>query len=246
MPDISCFISYSRQDETFAARLSEDLQSAGADTWRDREDIPAGANWDHEIEQAIRACTHFLLIASPQAVESKNVLDELGLALDKEKPVFPVLVKDCDLPMRVRRAQWVDFRQNYEAGLRQLAEHLNLQKELVPRSVYKPHLDKLFEGAEALMAELIAQNGNYFTNQQFLKEAARRNPIAYIELLNSTKQYIVDKKEDPKWIFNLAHQAVGGRLGSVAKKAGYKQVKRGREELDIWGKPTNRIDYYQE
>lgn len=123
----SCFLSYSRSDADFTARLAADLRAAGLRTWRDAENIPAGANWDREIEKALTTCSHVLLVATPRSVASENVLDEVGLALNREKPVIPLMVETCDLPLRVHRAQWVDFRADYAAALKQLLSQLGVE-----------------------------------------------------------------------------------------------------------------------
>ncbi len=125
----SLFISYSREDAQFATRLATDMRATGADTWRDAENIPAGTNWDREIEKAIHACTHVIFVATPSSVESENVQDELSMAVNKKKTVIPVMLETCELPLRVHRAQWVDFRGEYEPALQKLVEQLSLTKD---------------------------------------------------------------------------------------------------------------------
>lgn len=127
--EVLCFFSYSRSDNEFAAKLAGDLRGAGAKTWRDAENIPAGANWDREIEKAIRDCSHVIFVATPSSVASENVQDEIGMAINKDKTVIPVLVEACELPLRVHRAQWVDFRENYDAALEKLCVQLGLKRE---------------------------------------------------------------------------------------------------------------------
>jgi hypothetical protein len=125
---VLCFLSYSRSDTDFAAKLASDLRAANVETWRDAENIPAGANWDREIEKALNDCAYVLLLATPHSVASENVMDEIGLALNKGKTVIPVMVETCDLPLRVHRAQWVDFRTDYPAALEKLLEQLGMKK----------------------------------------------------------------------------------------------------------------------
>ena len=126
VPNVRCFVSYSRDDDNFVSKLTNDLRSWSISVWRDIDSIPAGASWDSEIEKAISRCSHVLLVATRAANSSPNVIDEIGYALNKKKVVVPVMVEDCELPMRVHRAQWVDFResQNYEAAVRELVRHL--------------------------------------------------------------------------------------------------------------------------
>ena len=118
------FISYARRDQEFATRLAADLKAAGAEVWLDQLDIGPGRRWDLEIEQALRNCTELLVILSPAAVTSNNVMDEVSFALEKEKIVIPVFQADCDIPFRWRRLQYVDFRSNYARGLETLVTHL--------------------------------------------------------------------------------------------------------------------------
>ena len=122
----NCFLSYSRKDTDFTVKLAQDLRNQNLKTWRDAENIPAGANWDREIQTAINECTHVLLVASTNSVDSENVLDEIGLAVNKGKTVIPLMIETCELPLRVHRAQWVDFRENYDSALNKLLEQLGV------------------------------------------------------------------------------------------------------------------------
>jgi len=123
-----CFISYSRKDTNFTIKLAADLREAKLKTWRDTENILAGANWDREIEKAVKECTHLILVASPSSIESENVMDEVSIAMNKGKTVIPVMIETCELPMRIHRAQWVDFRDGYDQGLKKLLEQLGTKK----------------------------------------------------------------------------------------------------------------------
>ena len=133
---VSVFLSYSRKNTDFTIKLAADLRKANLKTWRDAENIPAGANWDREIEKAIKDCTHVILISTPSSVEFENVLDEISLAINKGKPVIPVMLETCDLPMRVHRAQWVDFRSGYEGGLAKLLTQLGVEKLIRDTTIY--------------------------------------------------------------------------------------------------------------
>ena len=97
------FLSYARADEDFALRLARDLLDAGADMFVDRFDIERGENWDRVVESALRGCNTFVVLLSPPAVESENVMDEIHIALQAKKTVIPVVYRDCQVPMRLAR-----------------------------------------------------------------------------------------------------------------------------------------------
>jgi hypothetical protein len=103
------FLSYSRVDSDFADLLHRLLTSKGYDAWIDRQSIPVGGRWDNEIEGAIKNRSHLTVVLSPESVVSQNVADEWSYALDEGKVVVPLLYRSCDVPMRLRRMNWIDF-----------------------------------------------------------------------------------------------------------------------------------------
>jgi hypothetical protein len=118
------FLSYARADAEFVLRLAKDLRAAGASVWVDQLDITPGQRWDRAVEDALAKCLELVVILSPAAVESTNVMDEVSLALEDGKIVVPVLHRLCKVPFRLRRLQYVDLSLNYKAGLDRLLETL--------------------------------------------------------------------------------------------------------------------------
>lgn len=106
---MTTFISYSRANSDFAVRLAKDLKASGHDIWLDQLDIPKGARWDDELEKALRTCSTFLILLSPESIQSQNVKDEIGYAIDAGKHILPIMIKQCEVPFRLRRFQYVDF-----------------------------------------------------------------------------------------------------------------------------------------
>ena len=103
------FISYSRKDKEFALKFARELKSAGYLVWLDQLDIPTGARWDDAVERALRECEIFLIILTTASISSENVKDEIGYAIDHGKRIVPVLLEECEIPLRLRRFQYVDF-----------------------------------------------------------------------------------------------------------------------------------------
>jgi hypothetical protein len=123
-PD-ACFLSYSRTDEQFALRFATDLRSLGVAMWVDQLDIRPSEHWDRAIERAIRGCRSMVVILSPRAVASENVADEISLAIDVKKPIIPVMIEACDLPLRLNRMHLIDPARGYELALRQCVSEIN-------------------------------------------------------------------------------------------------------------------------
>lgn len=123
MTDI--FISYSRNDVTFATRLATSLANLGADIWIDVEDIPAGMKWSKAIQQGLASCDVMIVVISPDSMNSPNVEDEWQYYLDKKKSVIPVLLRQAEVHFQLSRIQYVDFyKQDYDTGFAQLYSEL--------------------------------------------------------------------------------------------------------------------------
>lgn len=124
------FISYARADIEFCTRLAEDLGTAEANIWWDQVDIPPGDRWDESTQKALEGCKFLLVILSPASVDSNNVMDEVTFGLDHQKHVVPVLYRNCKIPFRLTRIQYIDFRIDYDNGLKQLLQTLMLEAKL--------------------------------------------------------------------------------------------------------------------
>ena len=112
------FISYPRKNAEFALKLAQELKAADFLVWFDQLDIPAGSRWDDEVQKALTECEIFMVILTPEAIESQNVKDEIGYAIDSGKRILPVLLQQCNIPFRLRRFHYVDFTMlDYSLGI---------------------------------------------------------------------------------------------------------------------------------
>jgi formylglycine-generating enzyme required for sulfatase activity len=136
MADI--FISYASADTEFALKLAQSLRSAGANLWIDRLDIQAGDHWDLAVEQALEKAKILLIVLSPAAVDSKNVMDEVSFALEENKRIVPVLYKPCKIPFRLRRVHHVDFGADFDHALKRLLNDLAIKEAAEERQPAHP------------------------------------------------------------------------------------------------------------
>jgi len=118
------FFSYAKKDKDFALKLASDLRNAGVDLWIDQLDIRPGDHWDSAIEAALRQCLAFLIVLSPRSVASRNVRDEVSFAIEEGKKIVPIMHETCDLPLHLRRLQYVDFASGYDAAFAVCRGHL--------------------------------------------------------------------------------------------------------------------------
>lgn len=69
--------------------------------------------------------------SSPSSVRSTNVEDEVAFALEEHKTVIPVFYRDCKVPFQLRPFQYLDFRTDYDRGLRTLLKTLGVEQPAV-------------------------------------------------------------------------------------------------------------------
>lgn len=122
------FISYSRRDQEFVTRLASDLNEQVSGVWFDQSAIQMGQKWHDEIMDGIRECNVFIVVLSPDSVESKYVQEEVNKALELGKTIFPVIYRPT----------------NWDGGLASLVQDVPVL-DLRPES-YAENFPKLVNG----------------------------------------------------------------------------------------------------
>lgn len=115
---IRCFISY-RWDEKQAefARLLASRLSRFQDieAWIDVEQFQIGVNLHNWLEQGIdKQSDLFIPILTPEYLAGNTCQKELAhavkLANKSNKPILPIVISDCDIPLILGDVTWGDFR----------------------------------------------------------------------------------------------------------------------------------------
>ena len=134
---LSTLLSYSRDDAEFATRLAADLRLAGTSVALAPLD-GAGDDRRHDAAaNALARCTAWLIVVSPAAVRSASFEIDVAVALGRGIPIVAIVCRDCELPARLRDVSLVDFRRDYEAGLRTLLARM-APAAAAPASVATP------------------------------------------------------------------------------------------------------------
>lgn len=118
------FISYANPDAEFATRLAASLREGGFDVWMAPDSILPGEKWVAAIERGLRECGIFLLIMSPEGVESKWVSQETQVAIMLENEgkmrIYPLRVRRAEVPLLLSTRQHISFEADFDRGLRAL------------------------------------------------------------------------------------------------------------------------------
>ncbi|MEV4510668.1 FxSxx-COOH system tetratricopeptide repeat protein [Dactylosporangium sp. NPDC049525] len=95
------FISYAHADAAAVDWLAKVLADAGVPVWFDREPetgLTSGERWDRELRHRVDACAALIVVMSPAAAGRPWVRLEVGRALDRGRPVHPLLLEGEAFP----------------------------------------------------------------------------------------------------------------------------------------------------
>jgi hypothetical protein len=132
MEELTYFVSYAREDSEVVLTLATELRAVGVKLWLDQLDIVAGQRWDRAVEEGLATIQGLIVVLSPAAVASHNVMDEVSYALEEGKPVIPILLRPCAIPFRLRRVQYIDLTASYETGFSHLLRALRIDQPWSP------------------------------------------------------------------------------------------------------------------
>jgi len=123
------FISYSRRDQEFVTRLASDLDAQVAGVWFDQSTIQVGQKWHDEIMEGIHECKAFILVLSPDAMESRHAREEVNKALELGKTIFPILYRPAkwtgEFESLIKDIQTLDLRSgSYTDNFQKLVDGL--------------------------------------------------------------------------------------------------------------------------
>ena len=105
MPDI--FVSYSRVDRPRAEVIVGALRAEGFSVWWDT-DLRPGESYDEVTEENLRNAGAVVVLWSKTSVKSKWVRAEATMG-DRHSVLTPVLIEDCDRPLRFELMQTEDL-----------------------------------------------------------------------------------------------------------------------------------------
>lgn len=126
------FVSHSSKNIAFVNRIVRLLAEHEMRPFFSKANIRGAQEWHDEIGAALERCIWFVLVLSPQAVESEWVKRELMFALEEKRykgRILPVIYKTCQvkkLSWTLSAFQHVDFRKNFNAGARELVAALGI------------------------------------------------------------------------------------------------------------------------
>ena len=138
------FISYSRKDAEFVAKLCGQFRRVKCPFWADTSGIRAGQNWTERIDSALQSAALVVAVVSPQSRNSLQVTYEWAFARGAGKTVIPVKLRNVDLPAQLAALQWIDFTPKRKRWA-QLVAAIDAHKADVAANAPRPQIRAEFE-----------------------------------------------------------------------------------------------------
>lgn len=111
------YICYSRNDNEIATDICHFLDQQGLSYWIDRRNIESGDDYAQSIVNAINSSRLFMFIISESSGKSKFCMNELAVALQHKKQVFPLYTDHTpfsdELSFLIGNLSWVDYSDKY-------------------------------------------------------------------------------------------------------------------------------------
>lgn len=118
------FVSYSRREVGFIDDLVRNLEQVGHEVWLDYRNLIPGKPWQDQIYAGIQKADVILLVVSKASVSSHNVEVEWESVIKQNKRIILLIFEAVNLPKELEKYEWVDFRGNYTAGLKELLSQI--------------------------------------------------------------------------------------------------------------------------
>lgn len=106
------FISYSTKNKSVADAVVSDLESHGIKCWYAPRNIMPGTEWVTAITEALNHSSVLVLIYTDDSNESRQVMNEIALQFNANKPIVPFRLCDTkmssELEYYLTRVHWLD------------------------------------------------------------------------------------------------------------------------------------------
>jgi hypothetical protein len=131
--DIAAFISYDHADKQIMKRVNETLwRSFQIACWTDAALEPGTPSWQRLIEENLETIPCLVVLMTPNSKVSEWVASEINYGRRQDCCIFPVLADGEErnaIPLSLTNMQYIDIRQEFDGGVRRLAEAITAHLE---------------------------------------------------------------------------------------------------------------------
>jgi hypothetical protein len=104
------FVSYPHKEREWVRSFVKTLEEHNLKVWFDEKAILPGESFAEKLQDGLRNSKTVVYVVTPEVVNSKWALVELGGALGLDKPLIPIVSEDVpvgELVQPIRRRRWI-------------------------------------------------------------------------------------------------------------------------------------------
>jgi tetratricopeptide (TPR) repeat protein len=137
------FLSHNRAQKDWTRKLAIQFEDKGITVWFDDWHMPAGTVATQGMELGLQQSRHVLLVLSPEFLSSEWTDYETQIAMvlspaNRDRKLVPILYAECQLPPRLSRLTWIDFRDTHSDEERYAYRLAQLLADLRPDLYERP------------------------------------------------------------------------------------------------------------
>ena len=136
------FLSYADEDRATMEKIRNSLRRAGITVWTNRTDIKTGEVFAEAINRGIEQADNLVYLLSPDSINSTYCQQELDLAVELNKRIIPVLVRETEarqIPKALEYLHYIDLTDNVKEEDYLLDESELLRILHTDANYYKEH-----------------------------------------------------------------------------------------------------------
>jgi glucokinase len=177
------FLSYASEDSPLVEDVRARLAAAGFRVFLDKVELLGGENIVSRIFESIAGCRYFAIFLTSRSVRSNWVTHELSTAvieqLENRTIILPLLYEDCPIPEVLRAIHYIDFRQSFQRGIKDLENAMGIRGKL----------------SGPLLGEIKEKlTGDIDETQDLYLAVDVGGTKVYVSLMNDSAERLFDKK----------------------------------------------------
>jgi hypothetical protein len=153
------------------------------EVWYDGWSVLGGDPLLSQISRGIKECNYFIVLLTPNSIESGWVKKELAMAFERcskdETQIIPIIMGNCLMPDSLKSFIYVDFGNHYSSSLKELLQLMGITSGMFSETKLINIILKMFPTRyKKYISQYVLSNGKPV--EQVVKELKRKDSLCEV------------------------------------------------------------------